>query len=145
MDPDEARRDFQERLKQYESIYETLDEMLDKDIPYIKFYNVSGEERSDAQVGQYLTANQCNGVLESEVIFYLLNVHIHPRKIWLCIHGETDYDVQGILGGDPDLNDRGIQFSKVLHDFINEKSKDEKVSILCDTSHRVYQTVRPLQ
>ena len=41
MDPDEARRDFQERLKQYESIYETLDEMLDKDIPYIKFYNVS--------------------------------------------------------------------------------------------------------
>ena len=145
MDPDEARRDFQERLRQYESIYETLDETLDKDIPYIKFYNVSGEEWSDAQVGQYLTANQCNGVLESEVIFYLLNVHIHPRKIWLCIHGETDYDVQGILGGDPDLNDRGVQFSKVLHDFINEKSKDEKVSILCDTSHRVYQTVRPLQ
>ena len=40
MDPEEARRDFQERLKQYESIYETLDEELDKDIPYIKLYNV---------------------------------------------------------------------------------------------------------
>ena len=41
MDPDEARNDFQKRLKEYESIYETLDEKYDKDIPYIKFYNVA--------------------------------------------------------------------------------------------------------
>lgn len=40
MDPDEARSDFQKRLKEYESIYETLDENYDRDIPYIKFYNV---------------------------------------------------------------------------------------------------------
>ena len=40
MDPEEARRDFQDRLKQYESIYEPVDEELDKDIPYIKLYNV---------------------------------------------------------------------------------------------------------
>ena len=33
-------KDFQERLKQYESIYETMDEVDDKDIPYIKLYNV---------------------------------------------------------------------------------------------------------
>ena len=29
MDPEEARRDFQDRLKQYESIYEPVDEELD--------------------------------------------------------------------------------------------------------------------
>lgn len=45
MDPEAARRDFQERLQQYESIYETLDEEKDRDISYIKLYNV----------GQYLT------------------------------------------------------------------------------------------
>lgn len=43
MDPEEARRDFQDRLKQYESIYEPVDEELDKDIPYIKLYNVLNE------------------------------------------------------------------------------------------------------
>ena len=43
MDPEEARRVFQERLKQYESIYEPVDEELDKDIPYIKLYNVLNE------------------------------------------------------------------------------------------------------
>lgn len=68
-----------------------------------------------------MKANYCNGVLESDVVFYLLNAHIQPRKIWLCAHGETDFDVKGILGGDPALNERGIHFSKALHDFINEK------------------------
>lgn len=113
MDPEAARHDFQERLQQYESIYETLDEEKDKEISYIKLYNV----------GQYLKANHCNGVLESEIIFYLLNAHIQPRKIWLCIHGETDYDVKGILGGDPDLNDNGIRFSRELHDFISSQGE----------------------
>ena len=40
MDPEEARRDFQDRLKQYESIYEPVDEELDKDIPDIMLYHV---------------------------------------------------------------------------------------------------------
>ena len=38
MDPEVARKDFAERLKQYESIYETLDEQLDKGIAYIKCF-----------------------------------------------------------------------------------------------------------
>lgn len=121
MDPEEARRDFQERLKQYESIYEPVDEELDKDIPYIKLYNVNELLCYDAQVGQHLKANRCNGVLESDVIFYLLNAHIQPRKIWLCMHGETDYDRMGILGGDPGLNENGIMFSKDLHEFISSQ------------------------
>ena len=40
MDPETARKDFADRIKKYESIYETLDEVIDKDIPYIKLYNV---------------------------------------------------------------------------------------------------------
>ena len=41
MDRETALKDFQDRLKPYESIYETLDEEYDKDIPYIKLYNVA--------------------------------------------------------------------------------------------------------
>ena len=55
------------------------------------------------------------------MIFYLLNAHIQPRKIWLCIHGETDNDRKGILGGDPELNENGILFSKDLHEFISSQ------------------------
>lgn len=52
-----------------------------------------------------------------------MNAHIQPRKIWLCMHGETDYDKQGILGGDPSLNEDGVQFSKELHEFINGRNE----------------------
>ena len=138
MDRETALKDFKDRMKKYESIYETLDVEYDKDIPYIKLYNV----------GQYLTANRCNGVLESDVIFYLLNAHIQPRKIWLCLHGQTDNDSNRVVGGDPPINEDGIQFSKELHDFMNDLNEKEHITpitILCDTSHRVYQTVRPLQ
>lgn len=124
MDRETALKDFQDRMRKYESIYETLDRDFDKDIPYIKLYNV----------GQYLTANRCNGVLESDVIFYLLNAHIQQRKIWLCIHGETDFDKKGIHGGDPPLNEDGIQFSKELHDYLNEK---REVGFLNGVDYRV--------
>ena len=67
-------------------------------------------------------------MLESDVIFYLLNAHILPRKIWLCIHGETDFDQKGILGGDPDLNENGILFSKDLHEFISSQGDVRKWS-----------------
>ena len=92
-----------------------------------------------------MTANHCNGVLESEVIFYLLNAHIEPRKIWLCTHGETDFDVKGVLGGDPDLNDNGIRFSKELHDFISTQrevsiGRIHDYSIICNT-HSIYLTI----
>ena len=69
-----------------------------------------------------MIANHCNGVLESEVISYLLNIHLTPRKIWLCVHGETDFTKKGILGGDPPLNDNGILFSKKLYEFIHSRN-----------------------
>lgn len=118
MDRELALKDFTERLKQYESIYEPLDRAYDKNSPFIKLYNVRQKSPRFPQVGDFLQANRCNGVLESDVIFYLLNAHIQPRKIWLCIHGETDFDLRGVSGGDPDLDERGIRFSKELHDFV---------------------------
>lgn len=36
MPPEEARKDFLERLKNYERAYEALDDEKDADLPYIK-------------------------------------------------------------------------------------------------------------
>ena len=40
MPPDEARRDFLERLKNYERAYEALNDEKDADLPYIKVKRV---------------------------------------------------------------------------------------------------------
>ena len=79
--PDEALADFYQRLENYKLNYEPLDKERDRESSYIRLFNV----------GEYIVANHCNGVLESDVVSYLLNTHLVPRKIWLCIHGETDF------------------------------------------------------
>lgn len=120
------------RLENYKKNYQPLGKKRDKNQSYIRLFNV----------GEYVIANHCNGVLESDVVSYLLNTHLTPRKIWLCVHGETDFTLKGILGGDPPLNANGVLFSKKLYEFIHERSVN--VTIMCDRSLRVAQTVRPL-
>ena len=108
---DEALKDFEMRLNNYRKNYEPLDKQRDRNMSYIRLFNV----------GEYIVANHCNGILESTVISYLLNTHLTPRKIWLCVHGETDFTLKGILGGDPSLNDNGVLFSNKLYDFIHSR------------------------
>uniref|UniRef100_A0A3B3V5L0 6-phosphofructo-2-kinase/fructose-2,6-biphosphatase 3 n=1 Tax=Poecilia latipinna TaxID=48699 RepID=A0A3B3V5L0_9TELE len=59
---------------------------------------------------------------------------IKPRTIYLCRHGESKDNLQGRLGGDSGLSQRGRQFSAALARFVDEQQlKDLKVwtSQLC--------------
>ncbi|CAN0489695.1 unnamed protein product, partial [Ectocarpus sp. 8 AP-2014] len=61
-DPDAALRDFKQRVKAYEAVYETIEDNEDMgDIQYIKLYNV----------GQKVVTRNCKGYLPSQVAFYL--------------------------------------------------------------------------
>lgn len=85
-DRDAALKDFKQRVKAYEAVYETIEDNEDRgDIQYIKLYNV----------GQKVVTRNCKGYLPSQVAFYLQNIHIGPRKIWLTRHAESvcsDYE-----------------------------------------------------
>uniref|UniRef100_A0A3Q2NNM2 6-phosphofructo-2-kinase/fructose-2,6-biphosphatase 3 n=1 Tax=Fundulus heteroclitus TaxID=8078 RepID=A0A3Q2NNM2_FUNHE len=59
---------------------------------------------------------------------------IKPRTIYLCRHGESTDNLEGRLGGDSGLSQRGQQFSAALARFVEEQQlKDLKVwtSQLC--------------
>jgi len=88
MDPAKARLDFLERVRAYEKRYETIDDDTEGDICYIKLFNV----------GQKVVMHRCTGYLMSQVGFYLSNIHITPRSIWLTRHGESDEQRRGVLG-----------------------------------------------
>lgn len=45
-----------------------------------------------------------------------------PRKIWLTRHGESEYNKQGKLGGDPPLSEQGQVFAQMLPDVIVERT-----------------------
>ena len=88
MDPAIARRDFEERVAAYEKVYETIeDSEMSEQISYIKIINV----------GQKIITRNCSGFIASEISFYLQNVHVHPRRIFLTLTGmsserESDRD-----------------------------------------------------
>jgi len=37
-----------------------------------------------------------------------MNLHIYPRPIYLTRHGESTFNVQSRIGGDPGLTELGI-------------------------------------
>ncbi|XP_038871725.1 6-phosphofructo-2-kinase/fructose-2,6-bisphosphatase 4-like isoform X4 [Salvelinus namaycush] len=115
---EEAMEDFKKRIKCYENSYETLDEVLDRHLSYIKIMDV----------GRRYLVNQVQDHIQSRIVYYLMNIHITPRSIYLCRHGESDLNVKGCIGGDSGLSSRGKEFAKYLHQFIqSQEISDLKV------------------
>ena len=71
-DPEAAAQDFRNRIKNYEKVYQTIDED-EKDLTYVKLIDV----------GHQVIINQIQDYLQSRVVYYLMNLHIRPRSIWL--------------------------------------------------------------
>ena len=71
-DPEEAAKDFRNRIRNYEKVYETIDES-EKDFAYVKLINV----------GHKVIINLVKDYLSSRLIYYLNILHIRPRSIWL--------------------------------------------------------------
>lgn len=68
-DPNAATEDFMKRIKHYEETYETVTE---QELTYIKLINVGS---------QYII-NMIRGYLESRIVYYLMNLHTRPKRIW---------------------------------------------------------------
>ena len=81
-DPVEALADFRRRVSLYEKVYEPIEDQYEGALSYIRLINI----------GRRVTGNMCHGLLKSELLFYLANVHVKRRRIWLVRSGETVND-----------------------------------------------------
>ncbi|XP_067387835.1 6-phosphofructo-2-kinase/fructose-2,6-bisphosphatase 2 isoform X2 [Emydura macquarii macquarii] len=104
--------DFLKRIECYQVTYQPLDPANhDKDLSFIKVINV----------GQRFLVNRVRDYIQSKIVYYLMNIHVQPRTIYLCRHGESDYNLVGKIGGDSGLSPRGKQFAQALKKFIAEQ------------------------
>ncbi|ORX68689.1 6PF2K-domain-containing protein [Linderina pennispora] len=108
MDADTAVRDFKARIKRMEPYYQTIE---DGDLSYIKLYNV----------GEHIVVNNIRGYLQSRVVFYLMNLHISDRTIYLARSGESSNEGSG------------IRYAKHLHDAILRRTKERAAETLKKT------------
>lgn len=58
-------------------------------------------------VGRRYLVNRVLDHIQSRIVYYLMNIHITPRSIYLCRHGESDLNIKGRIGGDSGLSSRG--------------------------------------
>lgn len=113
MNPEAAKRDFLARIQKYREAYESINSDAresESGLSYIKLFDV----------GRQVVTNQIQGYLESRIAFYLMNLHLTPRNIFFCRHGETEYNVQGKIGGDSDLSERGWAYARALPKLIQD-------------------------
>ncbi|KAK3173141.1 hypothetical protein OEA41_006470 [Lepraria neglecta] len=131
-DPEAAAKDFRNRIRNYEKVYQTIDED-EKDLTYVKLIDVGGQ----------VIINQIKDYLQSRVVYYLMNLHIKPRSIWLSRHGESNFNLEGKIGGDADISVRGEMYAKALPDLVaSSVAPDQKLTIWTSTLKRTIQTAR---
>lgn len=116
MTPEQAEADFRRRISHYEAAYEPVNE------PHISYCKV-------INVGQKVQCNLINGYLQSRIAFYLMNLHVSPRSIYLTRHGESMYNVEGRIGGDSDLSPRGSRYAQALPNLIRDNVGDVPLTV----------------
>ena len=108
-DPEKAAQDFCNRIRNYEKVYESIDQDGDESsLTYLKIMDV----------GKQVIINRIQDYLQSRVVYYLMNLHIRPRSVWLSRHGESMYNIDGRIGGDSSLSPRGELYAKRLPDLV---------------------------
>ena len=132
IDPDEAVADFRARIAHYQRVYEPLGDDEGASL------RVTGAGRS-------VTESNVDGYLAARLVTFLMNLHLTARPIWLTRHGESVYNVEGVLGGDPDLTPAGHRYAQSLARFLDERYPDpDDVVIWTSSLRRAVQTAAPL-
>jgi len=134
MDKEEALQDFLIRINHYKEVYEPMEEKHEADLSFMKIVNA----------GEKLTINRHEGNLQSRIVYWLMNIHITPRTIYLTRHGESQDNVAGKIGGDSDLSPQGELYAKSLAEVINEQ-KIPGMRVWTSWMKRTIQTAKDIQ
>lgn len=132
VDPDEAVADFRARIAHYASVYEPLADQGDDQLSYIKLIDV----------GRVIVVHRLDGYLPAKLLFYLLNLRVVRRKIYLTRHGESTLNREKRIGGDANLSPKGRQYAQALSRFV--ATLDPQPVVFTSTLKRTIQTAAPL-
>uniref|UniRef100_A0AAR2M4M6 6-phosphofructo-2-kinase/fructose-2,6-bisphosphatase 2 n=1 Tax=Pygocentrus nattereri TaxID=42514 RepID=A0AAR2M4M6_PYGNA len=126
--------DFLKRIECYKVTYQPLDpDQHDKDRSFIQVINV----------GQRFLVNRVQDYIQSKIVYYLMNIHVHSHSIYLCRHGESEHNIQGLIGGDAGLSARGKEFARALRGFV-ENQKIVGLKVWTSQLKRTIQTAEAL-
>lgn len=113
----------------------SYEKVCDDEGSYIKIYN---ECRT-------LSIHEIHGFLRSKIVSFVMNLQPYSKAIYIARHGESDFNVRGLVGGDSGLSQRGVEFSKALSEFLySDELGEDQIEDLCiwtSTMRRARDTV----
>ncbi|XP_077298671.1 6-phosphofructo-2-kinase/fructose-2,6-biphosphatase isoform X2 [Arctopsyche grandis] len=108
---DAVLSDFLLRIEHYRERYEPLDETKEAGLSFMKIYNT----------GEKVVVHKHEGHIQSRIVYYLMNIHIVPRTIYLTRHGESEQNLEGRIGGDSSLSPQGRRYASALGNYISQQ------------------------
>ena len=126
-DKEYATKDFNNRLKHYEKIYE---EISDQDTSYIKLINNKKK----------IIINNVYNSIGIEVINYINNLRITTSPIYLSRHGESEANLKGLLGGNSFLSKNGKKYINKIDEFFSKENGVENLRIFTSILNRTVET-----
>ena len=122
--------DFNKRIEYYRKVYEDIED--DEQLDYVKIYNC----------GKKIIFNNISGHIETLILNYLVNFKVNIKKIYISRHGESLFNIQNRIGGDPDITENGVNYSKKLFNYISLKHKKEDIVIYTSNLIRTKNTAK---
>ena len=71
--------------------------------------------------------NNIKGFLAGRVVQFLINLHFHPRPIYLSRHGQSEYNKLQKVGGDSGLSPAGEEYALALSKYVDEHILVDKI------------------
>lgn len=123
------------KIQFFSNGYEELSTTDEPHLSFIKLINFSSQ----------IILNQIDSYLKSRIVYYIMNLHVKNRYIWLSRHGESQYNLEGKIGGDASLSERGIKYAHKLVDLVNKYIPNhDKLEVWTSTLTRTQQTAQYL-
>ncbi|KAI6178219.1 putative 6-phosphofructo-2-kinase/fructose-2,6-bisphosphatase [Aphelenchoides besseyi] len=136
MTEDQAKEDFLKRIENYKSQYEPLDEEIDDELSFIKVINA----------GRSFYVHSVQGHVQSRVVYFLMNIHLLPRSIYLTRGNQiTTNSSLGRLGGDSPLSENGLRYAQKLRRYFEEEKIPGDLRIWSSQKIRAAQTANHLK
>lgn len=121
------------KIKFYTGGYETVTTLDEPNLSFIKLINFSSQ----------IILNHIDSYLKSRIVYYIMNLHVKNRYIWLSRHGESQYNLEGKIGGDAALSERGVKYSHKLVELVNKYIPNhDKLEVWTSTLKRTQQTAK---
>eukprot|EP00755_Sulcionema_specki_P009450 Sspe_Gene.43728::Locus_21355_Transcript_1_1_Confidence_1.000_Length_1992::g.43728::m.43728 len=129
-DLDYVLKDFKERIKQYEKVYQPLNEERDKTRSWVQLRNTL-----NSHGGGHITINRVTGYLPTRLLFFLFNLRTVASTVYLARAANSSLQ--------DDLGERGWQYAAALRRFFNHHShRQEKMQVWTSPSPRSVLTAR---